>query len=181
MTHSKLLLDNELYYETITKTLDKVYIVDEIYEILLQSYKNVKGGFLFASKDALIVNTDKWKVIYYAGEVVGVIIYKAKKGLKMVAMGIHSVIEKELKNFTKQALVKIFQLTFSQTWMEVSEGAEKFIRKNGGEKFLIPNSMAVKLTGKEILELCDDGYHYKRVINGVVKTKVMIGTAKCKI
>jgi hypothetical protein len=178
MLHSKLLLQNNFYHETISLTRDKVYIVDDIYELLYESYKSVKGGLHFSSKDELITKTDRWKVIYFDAKIVGVIIYKAKKGLKMVAMGIHSNIEKPLRNFTKQILVQIFQFTFSHTWMEVSEGAEKFILNNGGNKFLIPNSLAVQLTGKEILGLCDDGYHYKRVINGIVKTKLMVGTAR---
>ena len=180
MTHSKLLTENHLYYETIETTRDKVNIVDDIYEILYESYRSVKGGLHFSSKDELIIKTDKWRVIYYDTEIVGVIIYKAKKGLKMVAMGLHQHIEKPLRNLAKQTLVSIFKFTFSHTWMEVSEGAEAFILKNGGHNFMIPNELAQQLTGKEILGLCEDGYHYKREINGIIKTKLMIGTVKYK-
>jgi hypothetical protein len=162
----------------ITTIRDKVNIVDDVYDILYENYKSVKGGLHFSSKDELITKTDKWKVIYYDAQIVGVVIYKAKQGLKMVAMGIHTIIEKNLRYVTKQMLVKIFKFTFSHTWMEVSEAAEKFILKNGGDNFLIPNKLAKQLTGKEILELCEDGYHYTREINGIIKTKVMIGTPK---
>jgi len=178
MTYSKLLTETHLYYETITATRDKVYIVDDIYDILYTSYKNVKGGLHFSSKDELIIKTDAWRVIYYDAKIVGVVIYKAKQGLKMVAMGIHTIIEKNMRYIAKQTLINIFKFTFSHTWMEVSEAAEKFILKNGGDNFLLPNRLAQQLTGKKILELCEDGYHYKREINGIIKTKVMIGTPK---
>ena len=62
--------------------------------------------------------------------------------------------------------------------MEVSEAAEKFILKIGGNKFLISNKYAPTLTKKEIKGYENDGYHYKREIQGITKTKVIIGTPK---
>ena len=96
----------------------------------------------------------------------------------MVALGVASFLNKKSKSIVKTMLSHIFQLSFANTWMEVSEGVEKFILKHGGERFLIKNTFASQLTGKTILSLDDDGYHYKREINGVIKTKVMIGTIK---
>ena len=153
----------------------KVLFADEVYELLKEAYKNVVGGIAFKNSKELVETTDKWELVFFENDLVGAIIYKAKKGFKMVAMGIKTSLNKKIRNFTKEIIGWFFRLNFKQSWMEVSEAAEKFILKYGGEKYLIPNTYASKLTGKEILELCDDGYHYKRVIQGIVKTKVLVG------
>jgi len=178
MTNSKLLFTQNINIETITLDSEKVFIVDEVYSILENAYRDVKGGLHFQSCDDLLLNTAMWKVIYSDTTIVGVIIYKAKQGLKMVAMGLSSNLKRSYNNIVKQTLVHLFKLTFSYTWMELSEGAEKFILKHGGSKYILPNHLAKELTKKEIIELCDDGVHYKRVIKGVVKTKIIVGNPK---
>ena len=178
MTNSKLLFTQNINIETITLDSEKAFIVDEVYAILKDAYKSVKGGLHFKSCDDLLLNTAMWKVIYNDTTIVGVIIYKAKQGLKMVAMGLSSKLNKSSQHLLKQTLAHLFKLTFSYTWMELSEGAEKFILKHGGSKYILPNHLAKKLTKKEIVELCEDGIHYKRVINGVLKTKIIIGNPK---
>ena len=96
----------------------------------------------------------------------------------MVALAIATELARPIQRHTKTMLAYLFKITFNNTWMEVSEGAEQFVLKHGGGKYLLPNSVASELTGKEIVEVCDDGYHYKRMINGVLKTKVMLGNPK---
>ena len=107
-------------------------------------------------------------------EPIGVIIYKAKFGLKMVALGLSDRFRKEAKII----LSRVLRETLSRTWMEVSEGMERFMQKIGCEKFFIPNSYADKLTKKKIIKLCNDGYHYIREINGIPKRKVIVGFPK---
>lgn len=178
MKYDNLVLTGSLQYEDILSQNEKIFIVDDVFKILEDSYRNVKGGLHFTDKDELINKTDLWKIIYLDEIIVGVIIYKAKKGLKMVALGIANSITHKSQSYIKSMLSTIFKLTFSNTWMEVSEGVEKFLIKNGGELFFIKNTMASQLTGKKILSLKNDGYHYTREINGIIKTKIMIGTFK---
>jgi len=178
MRYNNLVLTGSLQQEDILSKDEKVFIVDDVFKILEDSYRDVKGGLHFADKDELINKTNLWKIIYLDEVIVGVIIYKAKNGLKMVALGIANFISRKSQSYIKTMLSSIFKLTFSNTWMEVSEGVERFIIKNGGDIFFIKNTMAVQLTGKEILSLDKDGYHYTRKINGIVKTKIMIGTFK---
>jgi len=178
MTNSKILFRENLHVETINSYDAKIYIVDEVFDLLQKAYASVKGGLHFISHDDLILNTSMWKVIYDDINIIGVVIYKAKKGLKMVAMGLSQKLHHSYKKITKNILVYIFKTTFTNTWMELSEGAEHFILQNGGENFILPNHLAAALTGKEILELCDDGIHYKRMINGIVKTKILLGNPK---
>jgi len=170
-----------LHTEDITNSFEKALIADDVFSILKEAYTNVEGGLHFKNSDELICKTSLWRVIYYNATIVGVVVYKSKNGLKMVALALANFCNKSIKNYTKQMLSFIFKLTFNNSWMEVSEAAEKFILKNGGEKYLVPNKYAAKLTKKDILELCDDGYHYKREINGIIKTKVIIGNPKFKV
>ena len=92
----------------------------------------------------------------------------------MVALALNE----RFKSQAKVLLAKLFRKTIAKSWMEVSEGAEKFMLKIGLGKFRVPNKYAEKLTKKEILQLCDDGYHYIREINGVKKKKMIIGFPK---
>lgn len=178
MKYENLVLWDMLYTDTVSTSFEKAFLADEIFALLHNTYKNVKGGLHFSNPDELVTNTSVWKVIYFQDTVVGVVIYKAKKGLKMVAMALSQKLNKSIKTHTRTMFSWLFKMTFNNTWMEVSEGAERFIIKNGGEKYLVPNTLASQLTGKEIIELCSDGYHYKRVINGILKTKVIIGNPK---
>jgi hypothetical protein len=61
--------------------------------------------------------------------------------------------------------------------MELSEAAERFVLKLGGDKYIFPNHIAEKLLGKEI-NLANDGIHYTREIMGVRKEKILLGTVR---
>ncbi len=178
MNYNNLILIGALQTENIISTHEKSFIVDDVFTILSKAYQNVAGGLHFKDKDEFIHKTDLWKIIYLDEIIVGVVIYKAKRGLKMVALGIADFVSRKSQFLVKTMLSSIFKLTFSNSWMEVSESVEKFIIKYGGERFFIKNSFAHQFTNKNILSLCSDGYHYKREINGVVKTKVIVGTVK---
>ena len=159
---------------------EKVLYADEVYSLLKESYKDVKGGLLFQNINDLVESTGNWDLIFFDSKVVGAIIYKAKKGFKMVALGISKHIDRRISTCVKSMLTVFCRSIFKFSWMEVSEGAEKFFMKNGASNYLIPNTFAKQLlTDKNIIELCDDGYHYKREIKkGVIKTKVLIGNPK---
>ena len=176
MKYENLVYFDRLESDVVSSMVEKSYIADDVYEMLLKAYANVKGGLLFDTPDDLISKTSQWRVIYFDGKIVGAIIYRAKKGLKMVAMAISDSVEYSIRTHIKKMLSDIFRVTFRSSWMEVSEGAERFILKIGGERFLIPNTLASKLTTKEILSLDSDGVHYYREINGIIKKKVIIGT-----
>ena len=178
MKYENLVSLEMLHSENITATVERSFLADEVFLLLQKAYSQVKGGLHFASSDELVAKTSTWKVIYLDENIVGVIIYKAKRGLKMVALAIKTELARPIQRHTKTMLAYLFKITFNNTWMEVSEGAEQFVLKHGGGKYLLPNSVASELTGKEIVEVCDDGYHYKRMINGVLKTKVMLGNPK---
>jgi hypothetical protein len=157
---------------TIKQLNSKQKILDEVYNLLESTYKNVEGGLNFSDKYDLLENTSVWKVIYSNNNIIGVLIYKAKHGLKMVACAIN----KTYKNIAKKRLTNIFKKNFSKTWMEISEGLEKFILNiSTAKKFIIDNTKANDILNKSI-QLCNDQLHYIRQINGVNKTKILVGT-----
>ena len=176
MNYENLVEFDRLESDVISSMAEKSYIADEVYVLLYKAYANVKGGLHFFSPDELISKTSQWRVLYLDSNIVGVIIYKAKRGLKMVAMAISDTLNYAFRTHIKTMLSHIFKISFRNSWMEVSEGAEKFILCIGGEKFIMSNTIASKLTAKNILSLDSDGIHYYREINGVVKRKVIIGT-----
>jgi len=178
MNYTNLILLDILKTENITSTQERAFIADDVFDILAEAYSDVKGGLLFSSVDELILDTSMWRVIYFQSTIVGVVIYKAKRGLKMVALALSAHLNTSIQKYVKSMLSYLFKLTFANTWMEVSESAERFIIRNGGERYLISNTLASKLTGKDVLSLCDDGYHYTREINGIIKTKVIVGNPK---
>lgn len=178
MKYENLVLWEMLNTEIVNSAAERAFLADDVFSLLQTTYQNISGGLHFSSPDELVAKTSVWKIIYFEENIVGVVIYKAKKGLKMVALALSHSLSKPLKQHVKTMLSYLFKVTFNNTWMEVSEGVERFIVKNGGEKYFISNTLASRLTGKEIVGLCSDGYHYQRVINGVLKTKVMVGYAK---
>jgi len=175
MKYDNLVSLDMLYTDTVSATMEKSILADDVYHMLYNSYRDIPGGLHFSNEDDLVSKTDVWKIIYFESTIVGVVIYKAKRGLKMVALALSSRIDSINKGHAKRMLSQLFRMTFRHTWMEISEDAERFIIKNGGKRYLVSNTMASVLTGKEIVGLCEDGYHYTRVINGVLKRKIIIG------
>jgi hypothetical protein len=172
------IVPNSFFIEEVRTLKDKTFIADDVYELLKKAYATVKGGLHFTNSTELITSTALWQLVYHYETLVGVIIYKAKLGLKMVAMGINHMVNKKIKRHTKKFISYIFKKSFSKIWMEVSEAAESFMLKIGGDKFLVSNKYAVDLTKKDIKEYENDGYHYKREIQGIIKTKIIIGSPK---
>jgi hypothetical protein len=147
----------------------KVYI-DEIWDILQRSYAPI-GGFLTAStKEELIQKSWMAKCVKKNGKIVAVRLYKDQHGRKGIAGGTDG------SAIGKQWFMKMIQedIKFGRSWSEVSGAMEHILRKSGAEP--IPNYLAKSLTGKDILELNPDGYHYTRLIGGEPHEKIIFGT-----
>jgi hypothetical protein len=156
----------------ISNLVDKTIHLNRVWEILQKSYKNVNGGLLFTSKEDLLCNSSEWKLIFYRKKVVGVMIFKAKFGRKIVAIGR----DERYGQYSINALALSLEQTLYYAWMEVSEKAEEFILKYCNVyQLLIHQSIAIMLISKTI-EPLEDGYHYFREIAGIKKAKILIGT-----
>lgn len=71
MNYNNLTQLGLLQTEEIISTCEKVFIVDDVFAILNDAYKDVVGGLHFTCKDDLINKTDLWRVIYLDENIVG--------------------------------------------------------------------------------------------------------------
>ena len=153
--------------------VDKARWVNQVWNILEISYRDIEGGLLFSDKSELMLKTSIWKVIVVDGRVLAVAVFKEKHGQKLVAMGVDR--QGDVMK-SRSALIYLLRHSLERAWMEVSEAAENFIMKQcGGEKFLIHQSEAVRYLNKAV-EFAEDGYHYVRKIAGIPKVKIVLGT-----
>jgi len=157
---------------TLQNEAQKNNYIDAVWALLEAGYRDVKGGLFFSSKEELLKTTAQWKIIMLNHTIIAVSIYKAKKGLKLVAMTVSKA--KEYKKIAIIALTKLIKKDLKSCWMELSEGAEKFVMRFAKE-YVIKNSMVSKIIDKEIT-LSEDGMHYYRTIKNIRKEKVLLGT-----
>jgi hypothetical protein len=156
----------------ISNLVDRVNHLNRVWEILQNSYKNVNGGLLFKNKEDLLNNTNEWKLIFYNGHIIAVMVFKSKFGKKIVALGRDS----NYGELSIRALALSLEKTLAIAWMEVSEKAEEFVFKYcNAHSYMIHRSLAYLLIAKAI-EPLEDGYHYVRKISGIKKAKIIIGT-----
>jgi hypothetical protein len=158
---------------TVSNPVDKAKYIDSVWSILSEGYRNVEGGLLFENKVELIRNSSIWKLAIKKEKVIAVAIFKQKFGQKLVAL---SVDRGTNPLDSTEALAYIVRSSLGRAWMEVSEAAEIFVMKRcGGERFLIHHTEAAKLLKKTISPGID-GYHYERIIAGIPKQKIVLGT-----
>jgi len=149
--------------------------IDDVWDILVFSYKNVEGGLHFESKEHLIKTTSEWQVITYGKTVTGVLIFKIKQGMKIVALGA----SEENREMAKKQLGEVLKKALKYSWIEVSGQVEKFINKIGCKKKIMSAINAKKILNKKVTIL-EDGIHYAREIMNIVKVKVVYGVANHK-
>jgi len=145
--------------------------VDEVWNIMELSYAKVSGGFLGAnSKLELIKKSAMWKLVKRDGKIVAAALYKDKNGRKRFAVG------SDGSKQGKQDAIKILKddAKLSRSWVEASGKSEELMKSFGATP--IPAKYASELTGKEIESIDPDGYHYERIISGLLKRKIMYGT-----
>ena len=150
---------------------DKQKYVDEVWNVLQRSYAPI-GGFLSASnKNELIDDSWLWKIVKKDNKIKAVSIYKDKFGRKSIASGTDGSVEG--REYVKQIMRDNMKFSNTNAWAEVSGAPEYLLLKFGGKK--IPNKYAAKITGKQIISLNDDGFHYTRMIAGEPHEKIIIG------
>jgi hypothetical protein len=150
---------------------DKQKYAQQVWDILQASYANLPGGFATAATiEELIEKSWLWKMVKRDGKIVAVQIYKDKYGRKGIAGG------SDGSSIGKTEVGKIIadDLKLNRSWAEVSGSPERIMTTLGATP--TPNTLAAMLTGKEILSLNPDGYHYTRLIGGKPLEKIIFGT-----
>lgn len=166
----------EIINEHVVNAFDptqKLKYADEVWDILQKSYANVEGGFGTASSiEELIEKSSLWKLVTRDGRVTAVAIYRDQLGRKSIASGTDG----SRQGKADYMMIKNADVKLRRAWAEVS-GAPEALMKRTGLKAL-PSKFAPVLTGKEILEYNDDGYHYTRLIGGQPHEKVIYGAVQ---
>jgi len=161
----------EKFYNVFTEDQKKKY-ADQVWDILVQSYKPIGGLRGIESKKDMIQNIEMWKVAKRDDKVVAVILYKDKgTGRKLVAVGTNGSTE------GKSMLRDTLSHEFERSFMEVSGPFFSFLKKNYPDlvkQYTIPPEKAAEILGKEITPTKNG--MYRRDIRGVTLEKIMLGT-----
>ena len=159
---------------------------DQIWHMLQKSYAS-KGGFLSAESAEELVNTPGyWKIVRRGSDITAANLYRYStmtdnfKGYASAAetefdttKGEYRTTPRGIKDYNQ---LKREDIRFKRSWAEVSGGPEIMLKRAGA--FPISNKFAAMLTGKEILDLNPDGFHYTRLIQGKPHEKVIYGWVK---
>ncbi len=162
----------ELLLETYVNLWGKEEItkyIDEIWEIMQFSYRNLEGGFATAStKEELINKAHFAKLVRRNGKIVAAKLYSDKHGRKGIATG------SDGSELGKQAVYSMIRedMKLGRSWSEVSGSPERLALHYGG--IPVPNELAEKFINKPILSREGDGYHYTRKIGDKVHTKMIV-------
>lgn len=164
---------------------EKAKYAARVWKLLQKSYQKMGGFKSAANKEELVTIPGYWKLVKRNGKITAVNLYRKipqTSTYKVYASGAETTPDKETKlpKSTPQGLADYTMLKQSdikqkRAWAEVSGPAEKHAKKLGGKP--IPNKYAAYLTGKEIIELNPDEYHYTRLIMGEPHEKIMYGFA----
>lgn len=145
----------------------------QVWALLEVSYANVCGGLLYAEPAELLSDTQRWRLVTRRGRVIAAILFKAKRGWKLVAMASC----RQSGQRARHALQRLICAELPRCWMELSERAERFVMTCcGGHNFMIHASLAADLLDKVVEPAGSDGYHYRREVAGMVKAKLIVGT-----
>lgn len=184
--------NDKLLYETVISGYNAIYLMEsyknlfqkddmwkyasDVFKILEESYAKI-GGLNIGSIDELIDESDMWKLYIKDGIVKLVFIYKDKNGRKLIAVGTDGSQE------AKRILIKDIKHDLGRSYVEASGSLEKLINHIIGDdnKFKIPSSEMLSLTGKIPSNIDPDTYHYDRKIGEKTHTKALYGTPRLPI
>lgn len=168
MRYFELLVEKET--KEITSSDTKQELSQEMWDILDKSYAALGGFKSYDSPEHMVHTPGTWVVSYDDNNTLtSGIIFKNQFGNKLVGLGTNGQPE------SKQDITHILNTMKSKRdfWAEVSGPLEKMFNRMDLPK--ISNKYAEKLTGKAILELDEDGYHYVRFIAGQPIRKIIMG------
>jgi hypothetical protein len=165
---------------------DKIPYAKQVWDMLQRSYQKIGGFKSAASLEELVNEPGYWKVVRRGDKITAVNIYKKSpktKTFKVIASATETDFDptKERYKATAQGLsdyemLKKGDVKMKRSWAEVSGPAEILMKRSGAKP--VPNQYAELLTGKKIVDISQDGYHYTRLIHGEPHEKVIYGFVK---
>jgi len=152
-----------------------------VFEILKQSYDYLPGGFPLDLDQLIYEQGTVWRLYVSKDDtdkgsgLIQVIVYKPSEyGNKVIYMASTS------NHFAKKGLSEILEVLLTDKneywWGEASGRLEDFLDKMKYDK--ISNEIISKVLSDKDLELCEDGFHYYRNIQGKRTKKLAFGNIK---
>ncbi|OOE57754.1 hypothetical protein [Salinivibrio sp. IB282] len=158
---------------TVTTASQMQDYADQVWALLVASYAHVKGGLHYTNKPHMLAQTQRWQLVVRGKRVIAAILFKAKRGWKLVAMAAC----RRAKSAARAALKRLICGALPNSWMELSERAEHFVMLHcHGHQYLIHASLVSELLNKSVRVDEADSYHYVRDIAGIPKAKIIVGT-----
>lgn len=171
-------LKEELVNETFTNLFrgdDFSRWKDQAYGLLQKAYAPIGGLLGVPDADALVNDSDMWKIYRKGDTILAIVIYSFKRtGRKIVALGCLQDSNGKADPEAKKWLYKIVSDDMSRRdgWIEADDKVAHIAQKNGGVP--VPNDVAeILMKDKHFTYKDPDGYHYRRVIGGEEHTKIL--------
>lgn len=163
----------------LTSYNDKKNILNDVHQLLKNSYENVKGGFLYTPEDLINKSATSWNIVMENDTIISVVIHRNTRfGKKITLVGCNKT------DLGKRALLtfllECLRNKEENYWCEASEAIEHWLVKHGFKPY--SNKLAYDLLelnmSNNFIEKCDDGAHYVRNIKGTKKVKAIYGNVK---
>ena len=162
---------------------EKERYANTVWDMLTRSYEKI-GGFKSAvNVDDLINTPGYWKLVRRNGRITAVSIYRKSsntRNFKKIASAteterdpVSNTYKATTQGLRDHRMITVDDLKTKRCWAEVSGPAETVYFRLGAVP--IDNRFAGVLTGKEILSLDQDHFHYTRLIQGAPVVKVIVG------
>ena len=155
---------------------------DQAYALLQRSYAPIGGLLGVPNADALVNDSDMWKIYRKGDKILAIAVYTFKRtGRKLTACGCLQNPDPNSKTgfsadpVAKEWLYKIINDDMHRRdgWAEVDRKMEKICRREGGVPVPVEIA-AVLMKGKNFTKVDPDGYHYWRYIGGEEHEKIII-------
>lgn len=155
---------------------NKEKYLSQVWNILLESYKDIGGIASIKSPEALLADNLMWKLVTRNNKVVCCAIYKITNGSRKLVAGGTDSSSQGKADFYKMCQEDVVRLE-RNAWAEISGSMEGiFLFKLNA--IPVPVNLAEKILndrGKTILQKGSDGFHYTRKIGDKVYEKIMFG------
>ena len=170
------------HYTNLFKGDDFTKWKDQAYALLQRSYAPIGGLLGVPDADALVDDSDMWKIYHKGNKILAIVVYTFKRtGRKLTACGcLQNPDSSSDTGFSadptaKAWLYKIINDDMHRRdgWAEVDRKMEKICRREGGVPVPVEVA-AVLMKGKHFTKVDPDGYHYWRYIGGEEHEKIII-------
>lgn len=163
------------HFVTCFEPADMEKWLDQVWGMLYAAYEYI-GGVKGITKEALIPESDLWKLVKRGDKITAAVLYTMKRGGRK-ACYMASDGSKQGKDDLSKIIQEDAKMKNRDAWQEVSGKAIGFFLKRG--HLPVPNTVAREiLKDKQFDELKPDGWFYTRKIGCEPLTKVMVSRSR---